>query len=188
MVDSGIKRGLTITVSGWAGVGKGTVANALAKDLGLKVVAMGDIFREMARERRIDLERFSATREDEIDHQIDKRCLELAREGGVVLDGRLTGMIAGDLADCKLLIKCDMEQKAERVAKREDISTQEARKRLEERDANDSAKYISLYGADGSQQDIYDAVIDTTHLDIEATKSEAIKVVRGILKRKESYF
>ena len=184
MGDPPTKKGLTITVSGWAGVGKGTVGDALAQDMGLRLVVMGDMFREIARERHMGLEELSTTREDEIDYRIDRRALQLAMEGEVVLDGRLTAIAAGEFADCNVFVQCDTDQKSVRVAEREHVSTYEARKNLEQRDANDSARYIKLYGSDGSQGDLYDVVIDTTHMDIPTTRAEAIKAVRRILAQK----
>lgn len=160
------------------------MADALAQDLGLRLVVMGDLFREIAKERHMDLEEFSSAREDEIDYRIDRKARQLAMEGGVVLDGRLTAMAAGEFADCRVLVQCDLDQKSARVAKREQVPEYEARNKLEKRDANDSARYIKLYGSDGSQRDIYDAVIDTTHIDIPTTRAEAIKAVRDILAQK----
>lgn len=177
-----VKKGITITVSGVSGVGKGTITETVAKDLGLQKIVMGDIFRSIAKQRNMGLENFSAVREDEIDYEIEKTCLELAMAGNVVLDGRMTGMAAGNNADCRLLVECEMGKKSLRVAKRENISPQEATTRLKARDASDSAKYLQLYGFDCSDRSFYDAIIDTTNMDIETSKKEAVKIVRQILK------
>ncbi|MBI3413603.1 MAG: cytidylate kinase family protein [Candidatus Aenigmarchaeota archaeon] len=178
------KKGVTVTVSGLSGVGKGTVAEALAKNLNLQKVVMGDIFRKIAKERGIGLEKLSATREDELDLLVEKTALELAMTGNVVLDGRMTALSAGNNADCRILIECMMEKKSDRVAKRENISIEEAAIRLKSRDAADSAKYLRLYGLDVSERSFYDVVIETTNMDIETTKNEAVKIVRQVLKDK----
>ena len=62
-----LKKGPTITVSGPSCSGKTAVARHLASKLGLKYLSAGEIFREVAKERNIDLETLSETREDEID-------------------------------------------------------------------------------------------------------------------------
>ena len=178
------KKGITITVSGISGVGMGTIAEAIAKDLGIQKIAMGDIFRSIAKQRNMQLEKFSATRENKVDYEIEKACLSFAMSGNVVLDGRMTGMVAGSHSDCRLLIECGTEKKSIRVAKRENISTEEATLRLKARDTADSAKYMLLYGSDGSDRSSYDAVIDTTNMDIETSKKEAVKIVRQVLKDK----
>ncbi|MBI4167574.1 MAG: cytidylate kinase family protein [Candidatus Aenigmarchaeota archaeon] len=178
------KKGLTITISGLSGIGKSTVAEAVAKDLSLEKIVMGEIFRSIAKERSMELEKFSATREDEIDYQIEKKSLELSMRGGVVIDARMSGMVAGNHADCRIMLDCDMETKSERVAKREKISVTEARQKLDARDTSDSAKYMKLYGTDGSDPSFYDAIIDTTNMDIETSKKETVKIVKQILKDK----
>ncbi|MBI2085555.1 MAG: cytidylate kinase family protein [Candidatus Aenigmarchaeota archaeon] len=178
------KSGLTITISGLSGIGKSTVAEAVAKDLGLEKIVMGEIFRSVARERGMELEKFSATREDEIDYQIEKKCLELSMRGGVVIDARMSGMVAGDYADCRIMLECDMETKSGRVAKREKLGVAETKQKLGVRDTSDSAKYMKLYGTDGSDPSFYDAIIDTTNMDIETSKKETVKIVRQVLKDK----
>ncbi len=178
------KNGITVTVSGLSGVGKGTVAEAIAQALGLRKIAMGDVFRKIAKERNLELEKFSAVREAEIDYDLEITALECAMAGGVVLDGRMTGLAAGDYADCRILLECGMEDKSVRVAKREKITVDEARKKLMERDAADSAKYVKLYGSDGSDRAIYDVVIETSNMDMETTQREAVKIVRQVLKDK----
>ncbi len=178
------KQGLTITVSGVSGVGKSTIS-ALSKEFGLQNISTGEIFRSIAKQRGMKLEKFSATREDEIDYHIERTTLELSMAGNVALDGRMTGMAAGLHADCRLLVKCDMDKKSARVAKRENISKQEAAANIKARDASDSAKYLKLYGFDGSDSSFYDAVIDTTNMDLETSKKEAVKIVRQVLKDKK---
>ncbi len=178
------KNGLTITISGLSGIGKSTVAEAVAKDLRLEKIVMGEIFRGVAKERGMELEKFSATREDEIDYQIEKKCLELSMRGGVVVDARMSGMVAGEHADCRIMLECDMKIKSGRVAKRENISVGEAKKKLDARDTSDSAKYMKLYGTDGSDPSFYDAILNTANMDIETSKKETVKIVRQVLKDK----
>lgn len=178
------KKGITITVSGLSGVGKGTIAEALAKEFGLQKISSGDLFRKVASEKGTSLEELSSLETDELDNRLEKSNLELAVQGGYVLDGRLTGVVAGENADCRILIECSMNEKTVRVAKRDNLTVEEAGKKLEERDKNNSKKYVRLYGTDGMERDFYDAVIDTTNMDLETTKKEAVKIVRQVLRDK----
>ncbi|MFH0889846.1 MAG: nucleoside monophosphate kinase [Candidatus Aenigmatarchaeota archaeon] len=180
------KKGLTITVSGLSGVGKGTVAEALAKEFGLQKISSGDLFRKIAKERGVSLEELARSSTDDLDNQMERKTLQLTMRGGFVLDGRLTGMAAGSNADCRILIECDMDEKAERVAKRDNLSIGEARKKLEERDSGNSAKYFRIYGTDGMNKKFYDAVINTEKMSMDATKTEAIRIAHKVLKEKKS--
>ena len=179
-----VKKGITITVSGLSGTGKGTVSDALAKEFKLKKISSGDLFRKLALEKGVSLEKLSEMNTDELDHQIEKRNLELSIQGGYVLDGRLTGLTAGSNADCRILLECSMNEKAERVARRDNFSVEESTTRLGKRDIKNSIKHARLYGTDGMDPSFYDVVIDTTKMDVETTKTEAIKMVRQVLKDK----
>lgn len=178
------KEGLTITVSGLSGVGKGTVAEALAKEFGLQKVSSGDLFRKIAKERRVSLEELAQSSTDDLDNQLERSTLQLAMKGNVVLDGRLTGMAAGGNADCRILIECGMDEKAERVAKRDNLSIEETGRKLEERDSGNSAKYFRLYGTYGTDKKFYDTVINTEKMNMDTTKTEAIRIAHKILGKK----
>lgn len=178
------KKGPTITVSGLSGNGKGTVSEALAKEFGLQKISSGDLFRKIAKERGVSLEELANSSTDELDNRLERSALQLAMGGSVVLDGRLTGMAAGSNADCRILLECCMDEKAKRIAKRDNFSPEEARKKLEERDSGNSAKYFRIYGTDGTDRKFYDAVINTADMDMETTQREAVKIARRVLKGK----
>ena len=64
---------LTIAISGPAGSGKTTYAKRLAKELGLRYVSAGRLFRKMAKERDLSLVEFGkiAEKDFDIDREID---------------------------------------------------------------------------------------------------------------------
>ncbi len=164
------KKGLTIAVSGLSGSGKSTIGRAVAKAFGLKLKSMGDVFRELAKENHMSIEKFSKTREDSMDLLLDKKALKLAKKGRVVLIGRLTGWVAGGNADAKIWIGCDEKIRIERVARREHISKEDAERRIKDRDNADEKRYKEFYGIDINDKSIYDILFDNT----DATYNEAI--------------
>ena len=125
------KKGLTITVSGLSGAGKTDGARALAEAFKLNYVSAGQILREIAKERKVSLEELCKVREPEIDYEMDRRNLKFAMKGNVVIDARLSAWCAGDWADVKVYYECPLDVKAERVAKRDNITVEQARKNLE---------------------------------------------------------
>jgi len=177
------KRGLAITVSGSAVSGKTTGAKIIAEKFGLEYISAGKIFREIAAERGIPIEKFSALREPEIDYEIDKRSLEYAMKGGCVIDGRLTGWVAGKWADVKIYYDCDVMIKAKRMASRDNITVEEARKIIEQRDREDNKKYMSLYGIDLFNKKIYDIIIHNDELTLKEAKLVPVELVKKFLKR-----
>ena len=179
------KKGLTITVSGPADSGKSTGAKAIAKALKLKYVYVGKIFRDIAKRRGLSLEEFSALREKEVDWEADKRTLKLAMKGNVVLDGRLTGWVAGDWADLKIYYECPLEIRAERAAERDKKSKEEALRDIKKRDEEDNKKYKKLYGIDLFDKSIYDLIIDNSKFSLKDAKSIPVKLVKEFLKKKK---
>jgi len=179
------KKGLTITVSGLSGSGKTAFAKALAHELGLKYVSIGDLFRELAEEKGMSIEEFSKVRDKKIDLEADAKMLKLAKKGGYVLVGRLSGFVAGDDADLRILIFTDLETRARRVANRDKKDLEEARQDLIERDNANTERYKELYGIDDQNDfSIYDLIIDNTDLTYEELTKEKIDEVKKLLKEK----
>jgi cytidylate kinase len=179
------KKGLTITVSGLSGTGKTDGARALAEAFKLNYVSAGQILRQIAKERKVSLEELCNFREPEIDHEMDRRNLEFAMKGNIVIDARLSGWCAGDWADVKVYYECPLNIKAERVARRDNITVEEAKKNLEKRDEEDHSVYQKLYGIDSYDKSIYDVIIDNEKLSKEESKIVPVKLVGGFLKKKK---
>lgn len=179
------KEGLTITVSGSSGSGKTTVSKTVAKKFDLIHINVGDLFRKIAKQRNLELSELSGKREREIDYKADKETLRLAKKGNVVINGRLTGWVAGDNADVKIYIKCDLDVKAKRVAKRENKSFEQAKRDLKKRDENDTRVYKEIYNIDVEDLSIYDLVIDNTNISYEELKQKVIEKVRNFFDKEK---
>ena len=178
------KKGITITVSGKTGVGKTVISKTLAKIFKLKHVSAGDIFRAEAKRRKLALEEFSKIREPEIDIELDKRTLELAKKGNVVLNGRLTGWVAGDNADIRIWVKAPMRLKAKRVAKRDKLTIKEAKEKIKKRDEYDAKVYKKLYGIDINDTSIYNLIITNGDIPLEKLKKLVVSKVKKLLGEK----
>src|SRR3989338_11659150 len=83
---------MIIVISGRAGSGKSTIAKALSKRLNLKHYSMGDLTRQVAKERGITLLELGKLEEsdDSIDRAIDNKQRELGKGDNFVIDGRLS--------------------------------------------------------------------------------------------------
>ena len=178
------KEGITVTVSGTSGSGKSNISRAIAKEFKLKHVSVGDIFRKLASERKMNVVKFAEVREKEIDFRADEETLKLAKKGRIVLNGRLTGWVAGDNADVKIFVTCDVNEKAKRVSKRDVESITEANNDLKRRDTGDNRVYKELYGIDMNDLSIYNEVIDTTKISMEKSSRIAIELIKAHFNKK----
>jgi len=171
---------MLITVSGPAGSGKSTFADALAAELGYDHVSGGDIFRSMANERGVSLVEFNrlAEEDDQVDRDLDRRLREIATErDDLVLESRLAGWIAGEEADMKFWLDAPLDVRVDRVADREDKSRETARQESTERATSEAKRYEEYYGIDIEDRSIYDLVINTARWDPEAEITIALAAI-----------
>jgi CMP/dCMP kinase len=160
-----VDRTLRVTIGGLPGSGTTTACRLLERELPLECVFAGEIFRQMARERSMDLGTFSRWCEDnpEVDRELDDRVLEQLVKGDVIVEARLSGWLARkhDLPAFKVWLTAPVEVRAERVAKRETQDLDLTMKQMQEREFSESKRYRDLYGVDLGDLSFYDLVIDT---------------------------
>lgn len=172
---------MIIAIAGPIGVGKSTVARALADRLGYRYVSGGEVFRELARERGIsvtDVNRLAET-DPTLDRELDRRQHELARAGNCVVESRLAGWMTD--ADLKVWLRAPVDVRAARVARREGQGAAAARGELVERERSEWARYKAAYGIDIDDLSPYHLVIDTTLWSAEALVDALVALVRAAL-------
>lgn len=159
---------MKITISGPPGSGKSTLSKMLSAKLGLELVSMGDIFRNLASERCMSLDEFGtlAKCNDEIDRKLDDAQKKIAKENdNIILEGRLSGFLVD--ADLKVWLKAPLKIRAERIAKRENKSVSCAMNETSEREECERVRYLNYYKIDIRDLSVYDIIIDSTKLSPE---------------------
>ena len=163
---------MLITVSGEPGSGKTTVARLLARRFRLPHVYAGDLYRREAERRGLTLEQFIdlSERDHSIDRALDAAMAERARQGNVVLEGRLAGFIAAQehLDALKVFLTASEEVRARRVAEREHREWREVLEINRTRHGSDTKRYRDIYGFDLADTSVYDVVLRTDHETPEA--------------------
>jgi cytidylate kinase len=173
---------VVVAVSGPHGAGKTTVARFLAKKLGLRYLSAGDVFRRMAAERGVSLEEFSryAEKNVKIDEGIDRRTVEEARRGNVLVDARLAGWLLND-ADLKILLTAPLEVRVRRIAEREGRPYEEVLRETVKRERSEEKRFKKLYGIDLSDLSPFDIVLNTERISIEEMKKISLAVAMVML-------
>jgi|TARA_Y100000310_G_scaffold126463_1_gene125337 cytidylate kinase len=174
---------MIITISGKAGSGKSTAAKELAKKLKLKHYSIGDLMRQIAKEKNMSLNELSksAEKDKSIDLALDKKQIELRNKTDFVIDGRLTAYFI-PYANLKVFLECNDKVRAERILKdkREDEkskSINELTKKIKKREQSERKRYKKLYNVDYYDKKLYDLIIDTTNLSINGVLEKIIKSI-----------
>jgi len=168
---------ITITISGLPGTGKTTVAKLLEKQLGIRYVYSGEIFREMAKKHKMSLEEFGKYCEthQEIDEKLDRYQLSILRKGNVIVDGRISGWLAyqNHIPAVKVLLDTDINVRASRIVKREQGNVEERKKEILNREKSEATRYKKYYGIDVRNTSIYDIIIDASN----KTPEEIVEII-----------
>jgi len=171
-----------ITISGPPGSGTTTLSRLVADALGLDRLPGGEVFRQMAAESGMTLAEFGRHAHDhpEHDRELDRRLLERARAGDVVLESRLAGWLAteAEVLAVRVWVACDDEERARRVGGRDGTDLATALADNAAREALERARYRQLYDVDLTDLSIYDLVLDSTARPAEALADEVIEAAR----------
>ena len=172
---------MIITISGLAGSGTTTASKILSQKLDIPYISAGDIFRQMAAERNMDLLEFGkfAEENDDIDILIDKRQAEIANKGkNLIVEGRLSAHFVE--ADLKVGFIAPIDDRTKRICKRENKSYEVVKKEIISRSNSEAKRYHEIHGIDINDMEIYDLIINTGNFNAERIADIILKVVEVI--------
>lgn len=115
-----------------------------------------------------------------------------AEKGNVVIDGQLAGWVLKEISDLRILLTAPLVVRLERIAARDQISLDEARRQTLHRETIQAERYRRHYGFNVDDWAIYHLVLDTSFGSIDDTASillaaaEAAKRSKGTPPGKRS--
>ncbi len=158
-----IESNLFITVSGPPGCGATTLCQRLADAMNCPYVSGGDIFRELADDRGINLNQLTAEADasDTLDRALDKRLESIAEKWGAsnkafILESRLAGWLAGDRADLRIWLDAPESVRLDRIEHRGETEAE-----MLVREVSEAGRYRSYYDIDVTDREFYDLHINT---------------------------
>jgi len=157
-----------ITLTGDLGSGKSTVSRILCEHTGFEYISTGQVQRQLARELGLDtleMNRLADT-DPSIDKRIDGIFVALGHDPkGCVIDSRMAWFFLPD--SFKVFLKTDVHVAVQRILcdpERDSehyFSPEEAAQKILARKESENARFLAKYGADCSDLNNFDLVIDT---------------------------
>ncbi len=167
-----------IAISGDSGTGTTTLAKNLAEKLGWKYFNTGQVVRAWYQEHNIPLEEATKIPE-ELDRQFEATGQErMKSESGLVFEARLAGWLSKDFPDVlRILCVADEETRMQRVARRENMTLEEARHKTNKRSQELQEKFEKLYGVkDTFDPQYFEIIIDTGKLNAQECQQAVLEL------------
>lgn len=172
----------SIVISGWPAVGKTTIAGKLAEEFDLNMYNGGDILKMLAAEKgystsrddwwdTAEAKKFMRERKSDpsFDKKVDKKLTEIVRKGGVVITSYTLPWLVKEDSVIKLWLKGSPDNRARRMANRDDIGFAEAKQIIALRDGENKKIYYKLYSfLFGEDLTVFDYMLNTDKLSLDS--------------------
>lgn len=183
----------SIVISGWPAVGKTTIAGKLSEEFRLVMYNGGDILKMLAAEKGYstarddwwdtdEAKKFMQERKSDLsfDKKVDNKLGEIVRKGGAVITSYTLPWLVKEESVIKLWLRGSTDNRAKRMANRDDIGFEEAKKIIALRDEENKKIYYKLYGFQfGEDLTVFDYVLNTDRLPL----ASLIEISKLIVRR-----
>jgi CMP/dCMP kinase len=182
MVSKSSGNRLSIVISGWPAVGKTTMAIELAKEFSLKLYSGGDILKMLAEAKGYstssrdwwdidEAKRFMEERklDPSFDKQVDNKLIQIIRSENAVITSYTLPWLVEEEGIFKFWLKASQENRARRMANRDNVSYTKAKKIIQIRDSENINIYRNLYGFEfGEDLKVFDFCLNTDVLSLDS--------------------
>lgn len=157
------------------------MASILSQKMGIPYLSAGDIFRQMAVERGMDVLTFSKFAEGntDIDREIDQRQAQTAREStDLIVEGRLSAYFVE--APLKTWLTAPLDVRSVRISHREDKPVELVREEILTREKSEAKRYQEIHNLDIGGMEVYHLIINTERFDAPGVAQIIEKAVEVI--------
>lgn len=174
-----------MTISGAPGTGNTTVSRIVAERLRYRLVTMGEMNKEIARDAGYTMEGFWKKLEKDPDElarfhkALDQRQKDIAsKETDVIFNGKLSAFQIPQ-ARVRVLIRASLKTRAERTVKRDGGDVQEAERSIKSREESERKDWKKVYGFDyTADTEAYNLILDTDNMTAEQAADKVIEMIR----------
>lgn len=151
---------MIIAITGLTAAGKNTLGELVAQHFGYKMIC--PTFKDLAKDEGISLMEFQ--KKAEKNHNIDKKFDDFLKKESTKGDCVITTWLGPWMvkSDLSVNLFAPLDVRAKRLAKRDKIGLEEAKKHVTERDEQNRKRYLDIYRID---------IFDTTNFDISLSSS-----------------
>jgi cytidylate kinase len=193
-LNSKNKKNMSVVISGWPAVGKTTIAENIAKTFNLKLWNGGDILKMMAFERGFssslnhdwwdtdEAQNFMNTRNKDpnFDKEVDNRLIDLINDGNVVITSYTLPWISDGTIN--FWLQGSVDNRAKRMAMRDNINFDDAKKIVLRRDNENRMIYKKIYNFNfGEKLDVFDFALNTDLLSLESLVDLSKIIIENVL-------
>jgi CMP/dCMP kinase len=180
---------MKISITGDLGSGKSRVSRILCSETGFDYLSTGQIQRKLAEELGIDTLEMNrrADTDMSIDQRIDGALIALNDSAkGIVIDSRLAWFFVP--SSFKVFLQTELQESVRRIMadqarnSEEYRSPSEAAEKILARKQSENARFLSKYGADCTNHDHFDIIVDTTD---RVPEEVAEIILRACMKRQQ---
>jgi CMP/dCMP kinase len=193
-LNSKNKKNMSVVISGWPAVGKTTIAENIAKTFNLKLWNGGDILKMMAFEKGYssslnhdwwdtdEAQNFMNTRNKDpyFDKEVDNRLIDLINNGNVVVTSYTLPWISNGTIN--FWLQGSVDNRAKRMAMRDNINFDDAKKIVLRRDNENRMIYKKIYNFNfGEKLDVFDFALNTDLLSLDSLVDLSKIIIENIL-------
>jgi len=189
---------MIVSFNGDHGSGKSTIAGKVSDALGYSRFYMGQIFRDMAKEKGMTLPEFQKLHkyDPSADKEVDDRVVKLSKENdSFVIESRTAWHFIP--SSLKIYLKVSDREAAKRVLKEihdenrkneliDAVSKEEVIRNLQDRKERDDDRYRRYYSIDIREEKNYDFVLDTTGLSIDEVFEKVMDFIKPKINEKSN--
>ncbi len=183
---------MIITVTGKPFSGKTEVAKYISIFHGFKAYYGGQMFRQVATERGIDILELNRLKDTSIDKKVDSIFEEIGKKSlneDIIIDSRTAWhFISGSF---KVFLDVDEDIQISRMLlskrgdEKTDLTVEDAKKSVNERWNLENERYKAFYGFDNTNPNVFDCVINDSKLTIEETAEAVYEAYQEFIKDKK---